>query len=165
MTGRTLAQMRTADLQKIHIARKQLAMSEDTYRSLLREISKGRTDSSGQLTHVERAELLRHMERCGFKVRKPRRKIPPTRDLPIGQDRDQVRKIRALWISLHEAGAVRDSSERAMCQYIKNQTAKGDMQGKEHPRFLDITEASQVIERLKQWLARVQKTTQGGQDG
>ena len=30
MTGRTLAQMRTADLQKIYIVRKQLAMSEDT---------------------------------------------------------------------------------------------------------------------------------------
>ena len=151
MTGRTLAQMRTADLQKIHIARKQLAMSEDTYRSLLREISKGRTDSAGELTHVERAALLRHMERCGFKARKPKqtRRAPAKPDLPIGDDRDQVKMIRGLWIELHEFGAVRDSSELAMCAYVKRITRK------DHPKFLDIDQASDIIEQLKKWRDRV----------
>ena len=151
MTGRTLAQMRTADLQKIHIARKQLAMSEDTYRGLLREISKGRTDSSADLTHIERAALLRHMERCGFKVRKPKqsRRAPAKPDLPIGDDRDQVKMIRGLWIELHEFGAVRDSSELAMCSYVKRMTSK------DHPKFLDIDKASEVIEQLKKWRDRV----------
>ena len=151
MTGRTLAQMRTADLQKIHIARKQLAMSEDTYRGLLREISKGRTDSSGELTHVERAQLLKHMERCGFKARKPKqsRRAPAKPDLPIGDDRDQVKMIRGLWIELHEFGAVRDSSELAMCAYVKRVTHK------DHPKFLDIDQASDIIEQLKKWRDRV----------
>lgn len=151
MTGRTLAQMRTADLQKIHIARKQLAMSEDTYRGLLREISKDRTDSSAELTHVERAQLLKHMERCGFKVRKPKqaRRAPAKADLTIGNDRDQVKMIRGLWIELHEFGAVRDSSELAMCAYVKRVTRK------DHPKFLDIDQASEVIEQLKKWRDRV----------
>ena len=151
MTGRTLAQMRTADLQKIHIARKQLAMSDDTYRSLLREISKDRTDSSGELTHVERAQLLKHMERCGFKARKPKqnRRAPAKPDLPIGDDRDQVKMIRGLWIELHEFGAVRDSSELAMCAYVKRITRK------DHPKFLDIDQASDIIEQLKKWRDRV----------
>ena len=151
MTHRTLAQMRTADLQKIHIARKQLSMSEDTYRNLLREISKGRTDSSADLTHVERAQLLKHMERCGFKARKPKqnRRAPAKPDLPIGDDRDQVKMIRGLWIELHEFGAVRDSSELAMCAYVKRVTRK------DHPKFLDIDQASEVIEQLKKWRDRV----------
>ena len=151
MTGRTLAQMRTADLQRIHIARKQLAMSEDTYRGLLREISKGRTDSSADLTHIERAALLRHMERCGFKARKPKqaRRAPAKPDLPIGDDRDQVKMIRGLWIELHEFGAVRDSSELAMCAYVKRITRK------DHPKFLDIDQASDIIEQLKKWRDRV----------
>ena len=151
MTGRTLAQMRTADLQKIHIARKQLAMSDDTYRSLLREISKDRTDSSGELTHVERAQLLKHMERCGFKARKPKqnRRAPAKPDLPIGDDRDQVKMIRGLWIELHEFGAVRDASELAMCAYVKRVTRK------DHPKFLDIDQASDIIEQLKKWRDRV----------
>ena len=148
---RTLAQMRTADLQKIHIARKQLAMSDDTYRSLLREISKDRTDSSGELTHVERAQLLKHMERCGFKARKPKqnRRAPAKPDLPIGDDRDQVKMIRGLWIELHEFGAVRDASELAMCAYVKRVTRK------DHPKFLDIDQASDIIEQLKKWRDRV----------
>ena len=151
MTHRTLAQMRTADLQKIHIARKQLSMSEDTYRNLLREISKGRTDSSADLTHVERAQLLKHMERCGFKARKPKqnRRAPAKPDLPIGDDRDQVKMIRGLWIELHEFGAVRDSSELAMCAYVKRITRK------DHPKFLDIDQASDIIEQLKKWRDRV----------
>lgn len=151
MTGRTLAQMRQADLQKIHIAKKQLSMSDDTYRGLLREISKDRTDSSGELTHVERAALLRHMERCGFKARKPKqsRRAPAKPDLPIGEDRDQVKMIRGLWIELHEFGAVRDASELAMCSYVKRMT------GKDHPKFLDIDQASDIIEQLKKWRDRV----------
>ena len=156
MSGRTLAQMRQADLQKIHIARKQLSMSDDTYRTLIRNISKGRTDSSGELTHVERAALLAHFKSCGFKARKPRAAQSMRKpDLPIGNDSEQIKKMRSLWISLHRAGEVRDGSELALCRYVKNQTAKNGHGGIEHPRFLNVYEASQIIERLKNWDARI----------
>ena len=57
--------------------------------------------------------------------------------------------IRGLWIELHEFGAVRDSSELAMCAYVKRITRK------DHPKFLDIDQASDIIEQLKKWRDRV----------
>lgn len=148
---RTLAQMRVSDLKKIHVAKTQCNMSDEDYKKAISDISKGRTDSSAELTHVERAALLRHMERCGFKARKPKqnRRAPAKPDLPIGDDRDQVKMIRGLWIELHEFGAVRDASELAMCAYVKRVTRK------DHPKFLDIEQASDVIEQLKKWRDRV----------
>ena len=150
MTGRTLAQMRQADLQKIHIAKKQLGLSEDDYRAAVSLVSKGKTDSAGELDAQGRAALLAHFKRAGFKPRKPATKShqPAKPDLPIGDDRDQVKKIRSLWIELHEFGAVRNSSEAGLAAYVKR------IKGKEHPKFLDIDEASDVIEQLKKWLDR-----------
>ena len=150
MTGRTLAQMRQSDLQKIHIAKKQLGLSEDDYRAAVRLASKGKTDSAGELDAQGRTALLAHFKRAGFKPRKPAAKPrqPAKPDLPIGDDRDQVKKIRSLWIELHEFGAVRDSSESALCAYTRRVTRK------EHPKFLDLYQASDMIEQLKKWLDR-----------
>ena len=150
MTGRTLTQMRQADLQKIHIAKKQLGLSEDDYRAAVLSASKGKTDSAGDLDAQGRTALLSHFKRAGFKPRKPASKSrqPAKPDVPIGDDRDQVKKIRSLWIELHEFGAVRNSSEAGLAAYVKR------IKGKEHPKFLDIDEASDVIEQLKKWLDR-----------
>ena len=150
MTGRTLAQMRQADLQKIHIAKKHLGLSDDDYRAAVMSASKGKTDSAGELDMQGRTALLAHFKRAGFKPRKPTTKSrqPAKPDLPIGDDRDQVKKIRSLWIELHEFGAVRDSSESALCAYTRRVTRK------EHPKFLDLHQASDMIEQLKKWLDR-----------
>ena len=150
MTGRTLTQMRQSDLQKIHIAKKQLGLSDDDYRAAVMSASKGKTDSAGELDMQGRTALLAHFKRAGFKPRKPAAKPrqPAKPDLPIGDDRDQVKKIRSLWIELHEFGAVRNSSEAGLAAYVKR------IKGKEHPKFLDIDEASDVIEQLKQWRDR-----------
>ena len=147
---RTLAQMRQADLQKIHIAKKQLGLSDDNYRAAVMNASKGKTDSAGELDAQGRTALLAHFKRAGFKPRKPTSKPrqPAKPDLPIGDDRDQVKKIRSLWIELHEFGAVRDSSESALCAYTRRVTRK------EHPKFLDLHQASDMIEQLKKWLDR-----------
>ncbi len=147
---RTLAQMRQADLQKIHIAKKQLGLSEDDYRAAVSLASKGKTDSAGELDAQGRAALLAHFKRSGFKPRKTATKSRQSAkpDLPIGDDREQVKKIRSLWIELHEFGAVRNSSEASLAAYVKR------IKGKEHPKFLDIDEASDVIEQLKKWLDR-----------
>ena len=44
--------------------------------------------------------------------------------------------------------AVRDSSESALCAYTRRVTRK------EHPKFLDLHQASDMIEQLKKWLDR-----------
>ena len=150
MTGRTIAKIRASELAKIHIAKEQLGLSEDDYRAAVMNASKGKTDSAGELDAQGRTALLAHFKRAGFKPRKPAAKPrqPAKPDLPIGDDREQVKKIRSLWIELHEFGAVRNSSEAGLAAYVKR------IKGKEHPKFLDIDEASDVIEQLKKWLDR-----------
>lgn len=63
--------LRRRELAQIHIAKAQLRMAEDTYRALVRNFSKGRTESAGDLDFTERARLLAHLRACGFKAGKP----------------------------------------------------------------------------------------------
>ncbi|MBA5605855.1 regulatory protein GemA [Duganella sp. FT3S] len=56
---------RNANLAKIHIAKKQLAMDDDTYRAML--LAHGGVSSSKDLTLIGAAKVLAHLERCGFK--------------------------------------------------------------------------------------------------
>lgn len=150
---RTLQDIRKAELSQIHIAKKQLGWTEDEYRAVIMRISKHATDSAGELNHKQRAELLWYMKSCGFKVKKPARKKA---DIPVNQDRDQVKKIRWQWLDLSEFGAVRDSSERAMCAYIARLAKITN--GKEHPKFLTLEQASDAIEALKKWQRRIRLT-------
>ena len=59
---------RNKDLAKIHIAKKQLGMDEDTYREMLRNIAD--VESATDLTDQERFKVLRHLHQIGFKSRK-----------------------------------------------------------------------------------------------
>ena len=56
---------RTANLAKIHIAKKQLGMDDATYRAML--LTHGGVSSSKDLTLIGAAKVLAHLERCGFK--------------------------------------------------------------------------------------------------
>lgn len=60
---------RNANLAKIHIAKKQLGMDDDTYRAMLR--THGGVSSSKELSPVGIDKVLAHLTRCGFKATKP----------------------------------------------------------------------------------------------
>ena len=149
MKSETAAKIRTSELAKIHLAKKQLGWTEDEYRAAVGSASKGKTTSAGELDYRGRFALLELMKKCGFKVTHARKApLKNPNDMTIGDDREQVKKIRSLWLELHDFGAVRDSSERALAHYVKR------IAGKESPRFLDMDEASNVIETLKKWQTR-----------
>lgn len=57
---------RNADLARIHIAKKQLAMEDDTYRDMLFSI--GRVRSAGELDFAGRKRVLEHLVSRGFKA-------------------------------------------------------------------------------------------------
>ncbi|WP_321532290.1 phage protein GemA/Gp16 family protein [uncultured Desulfuromonas sp.] len=61
-------------LQKIHIAKKDLALDDDTYRDAILMISNGRTDSSKHLLKREKDDLLKHFESLGWQPKRPKRK-------------------------------------------------------------------------------------------
>lgn len=126
------------DIQIIKIAQKQLGMDDDSYRDILFALTRKR--SSTDLDFAERKKVLDHMEACGFKRTKPQ-----PRNLA---DDPQSKKMRALWLELHQAGKVRNPSESALAAFVKRQTGRDALQ------WLNSKEASAVIEELKKWLAR-----------
>jgi len=141
-------------IRLIHVAKRDLAMDDDTYRALL--VTCTGHDSSSHLSDAELNTVLAHMKRRGFTVRhaasksKPKPTRKPSRALAQSP---QDKKIRALWLSLHKHGVVRDPSEAALAAYVKRITHVDALQ------WLDIQQASQIIETLKQWQDRIQRKT------
>lgn len=123
----------------IHVAKRDLGLDDETYRTLLTGCVKKNSTSAMTVPELER--VMARMKQSGFKVKRNR---------PLADD-GQSKKIRALWLSLHEAGAVRNSSESALASYVLRQTGVAALQ------WLDPAQASKVIESLKQWLARTER--------
>lgn len=60
---------RKLDLAKIHMAKAQLALDDDVYRDTVRAISNQRTNTAAELDYAERAKLLEHFRRLGWRDR------------------------------------------------------------------------------------------------
>lgn len=58
---------RKSQLSMIHIAKKELGLDDDTYRSIVSLMSNGRTNSSGELDDGERSKLIDHFIGRGWK--------------------------------------------------------------------------------------------------
>lgn len=99
-----------ATLAKIHIAKKQLAMDDDSYRAMLRSV--GGVDSSKDLTSMGAAKVLRHFERIGFtpQPNKGRRPIVTT------SRARQIGKIEALLAEAHRPWAYLDGMVKRICK-------------------------------------------------
>nr|WP_262407279.1 regulatory protein GemA [Pseudomonas lactis] len=137
----------------IHVARRELRMDDDTYRLLLAGMTglDGAT-STADLSVPNLLRVLEQLKLRGFKVRpnnQPKR--------PLADD-IQSKKIRSLWLTLHELGAVRDPSEAALAKFVLGMTRVSALQ------WLTTAQASRVIENLKQWLLRVESADSGRSD-
>ena len=66
----------------------------------------------------------------------------------------QSKKIQALWITLHQAGKVRDGSDKALMAFAKRMTKTKDHPGKDHLKFCDKQDKWKIIEALKDWAKR-----------
>jgi phage gp16-like protein len=133
---------RNAELGKIHIAKKDLSLDDETYRSMLWTCA--RVHSSAELDHAGRAKVLDHLKARGWKP-KPAAKSKSSVKL---SNEPQHKMIRGLWLQLHANGIVIDPSEKAIARFIKNQTKIDRLE------WLSGRQASQIIERLKSWLSR-----------
>jgi len=141
-------------IRLIHVAKRDLALDDDTYRAML--IAVTGEASSADLTVPQLERVLGHMKKNGFTVRHkaPADRPRDSKHRPGGLSRNidqdaQSKKIRALWLSLHEIGAVHDRSEAALGTYVKR------IAGIDALQWLDGEQASRVIETLKKWQARV----------
>lgn len=133
---------RMADLAVIHIAKKQIGLAEDQYRSQIMQISGGITDSAGKLTEDGRKQLIAHLAKLGYhEVAKPaaKRLFPNT---------PAWNKIWSLWMQLADAGKVQNRSGKALLAFCTSTTKVDSVAWMESKHLAAITEA------LKSWLAR-----------
>lgn len=126
-------------LAAIHVAKRELGLDDDTYRSMLVRVT-GKA-SAADMSVQEREKVIAEFRRQGFK--KPAN--PPSRRL----DGPYAKKLQALWIAAYNLGLTGDRKDRSLLSFVKRQT------GIEHTRFLrEAAQASRVVEALKAWMTR-----------
>lgn len=107
-------QRRNADLAKIHIAKKQLGIDDDTYRLMIQNI--GGVASAGDLNQAGRHAVLDHLKKIGFKQTfKGRPKNMEER----GSRAAQLKKIEALLTIGKRPWSYADALAKRICKVDK----------------------------------------------
>lgn len=105
--------LRNGLLAKIHIAKKQLALDEDIYRSILVQIT-GK-DSCKDMDGAELNRVLTYFYNKGFKER-GESLSPSSRNKSVKTLKD---KAIALWINLYKEGKVENRSHEALGNFVR----------------------------------------------
>jgi phage gp16-like protein len=140
----------TSSIAAIHVAKKSLALDDDTYRAKLQIIT-GKT-STKEMTEAERQKVLTILRNDGFQPSP----VKPAKGL-TGK---YAKKLQALWIAGYNLGLVRDRRDTALLAFVKRQT------GVDHTQFLHQPEDGRAaIEAMKAWLRRDAGVTLGNTSG
>jgi len=101
---------RNPALAKIHIAKKELAMDDDTYRVMLQSVAG--VSSSKDLTDAGVTKVLAHLQRCGWK---PKAAAKVGRKPSVGRGRKAlVGKIEALLAEAKRPWSYADAMAKRM---------------------------------------------------
>lgn len=134
-------------IAKVHVARKELGLDEDTYRGVLGEVT-GHA-SAKDCDDAQLVAVLDHFKLRGFSAA-PRKagKTAATRRA----DHPSARKARALWISLYQLGVVRNASEQALEAFAARQLKCERMQwARQSDSFRLIEALKDMAERAGWW--------------
>lgn len=139
-------------IAKIHIARAQLALTDDSYRDLLERIAGERT--AGKLPIEKLEAVLAEFRRLGWREAKRARPVSA---------KAQIRMIYGVWKDLRPH--LSDGSDSALRAFCARQTVSPKHPtGVSAPEFLGPHEANKVLEGLKAWLARVRTRARQAQE-
>lgn len=131
-------------LGKVHIAKKQLGLDGDDYVAVLLRVTGHASSadcSDGELVH-----LIGEFERLGFwSLPKRPGAGPRPADHPVAL------KARALWISLHQLGAVDDPSERALEAFARRQLKVERLQWANQAQGYKLIEALKAMAERAGW--------------
>jgi phage gp16-like protein len=108
---------RAREIGALHAMAKELALTEDSRRDVIQRVTGKR--SAGDLTPNERKAVLDEFRRLGAGKANPKRGL---RVQPSADTAGMVAKARAMWISLHQLGAVTDPSDGALEAWARRQT-------------------------------------------
>ena len=135
-------------IAKVHVAKKQLALTDESYRDILQRIIG--QDSSKGATAAQLDQVLQHFAGLGFTTKRSR-----------PDHRKQIRMIEAVWENLvvyldHVTNEY--EGVEALRSFVRRQT-KSPLHpaGIDDVRFLDAKDANRVLEGLKAWLAREER--------
>jgi phage gp16-like protein len=130
-----------AALAKIHIAKKELGLTDEVYRDILS--LRFKVNSAAKLTDRQATVLINSFKAHGWKQRKSTKKpTSPKYDNP------QMRKVVAMWITLGQKGVVRNSSDKALQAYVKRMT------GVDKLLWCNGLQLDTLIKSLKKWAIR-----------
>lgn len=134
---------RRALLAQVHMAKKALALTDDTYAAILARIAG--QESAAQIPDAGLAAVVAEFRRLGWKDR-------PFRP---GSKKPHVRKVWAVWGSMKHL--VRSPGADGLRGYIKRMTGVDD------PEWLTGEQANVVVEGLKAWRRREERARQEGE--
>jgi phage gp16-like protein len=139
-----MTQERRKMIAKIHLAKKQLALAEDSYRAILERITG--MDSAAKMRVDQLDAVLREFARLGWRAKPAaKRSAQP-----------QIRMIHAVWADICRLQGRGD--EAALRAFVRRQTKTEDHpEGVDSAEFLTAAMANRVLEGLKAWRARLQR--------
>jgi phage gp16-like protein len=155
---------RRALLAKVHLAKKDLRLDDDTYRDILERITGRR--SSAECSVGELETLVAHFRAQGFVpkvVGGGKSGTAPVLDRRRAADHPVAKKARAMWISLHQLGVVENPSEQALEAFAKRQLGVERMQWMDQGLGFKLVEALKAMAEREGWsqdLAGVEKKLQ-----
>lgn len=131
----------------LQVAKRQLGMNNESYRSVLFGCG-AKMDDSGKfsattMSVVQLENALEHMRQCGFKFKRKK--------TPANFKDGQLAKIKGMWTKLHEAGVMHQPySDKTISIFSKKITHQN------HIKWASPTGLAKVIESLKSIAAREQ---------
>lgn len=134
-------QARNRLIARIHIAKKDLGLDDDTYRDVLMRVSGKK--SSSQMSFSQMEAVIAEFKRMGWKPTPPKR--ANTQNMA---QNPHATKIRALWLTLWQLGAVNDPSETAIEKFVIR------MSNARKLHWITVRQADVVINALYGWLQR-----------
>lgn len=130
-------------LAKVHVAKKQLALDDGTYRDVLERVT-GQRSAKG----LDRHQLVRVLDAFRQSGWKDSGNSVNAAQTPKSA-KPHVRKIWALWTAMCKSGYVDAADTRAALRaFVEKRTSVTD------PEWLTPEQATTVIESLKQWQRR-----------
>lgn len=137
-------------IAKVHIARKDLALDEDTYRGVLFEVTGHMSAKDCNESELER--LVDHFKTRGFRPRVVSRSVAGAKT--AGRrlaDHPSAKKARALWLSLYNLGAIKTASEAALETFAKRQLKVLELQWADQSHCDGLIEALKAMAEREGW--------------
>lgn len=128
-------------LAKVHMGAKDLGLDDDTRRDLLERVTGHR--SAGDCDDAALVSVLNEYRRQGWKPATPQQQMARNITRHAQANHPVAKKARALWISLHQLGVVRDPSEKALEAFGKRQLKVDRL------HWADQAQAEPLIRALK----------------